>query len=239
MSLPVCKRDFTLPGQRAVSQAFEASALAVIGVPVYAGRVPNVLLDYLNSLEGNSARAVPIVVFGNRSYDDALLELGNILKERGFNVVAAAAFAARHCFSDTLAAGRPDENDMHIADGFAASVADKLSSRDESAPVRISGSFPYRGYYQVGDAEERARFLRIRPRVLESCTGCMLCASACPMGSISAADPREYIGKCIKCCACVRACPQGARVLDDPLFLAHRLELEQSCAARREPELFI
>ena len=49
-------------------------------MPVYAGRIPNLLLlKYLTSVKGNDALAVPIVLFGNRNYDDALIELRDIL----------------------------------------------------------------------------------------------------------------------------------------------------------------
>lgn len=52
----------------------------IAAVPVYAGRVPNVLLKYLNSMQGYGAKAVPLVLYGNRDYDDALVELTDILR---------------------------------------------------------------------------------------------------------------------------------------------------------------
>ena len=72
--------DFTLPKARTQSLRFTDSDLVVFGTPVYAGRVPNVLLPYLNTMQGNGALAVPIVLFGNRDYDDALIELRDILE---------------------------------------------------------------------------------------------------------------------------------------------------------------
>ena len=42
--------DFTLPEERKAPKRFEADDLVVFGTPVYAGRVPNVLLKYLLSL---------------------------------------------------------------------------------------------------------------------------------------------------------------------------------------------
>jgi DUF1009 family protein len=92
---------------------------AYIGVPVYAGRVPNVLLKYLNSIIGNAALAIPVVVYGNRNYDDALIELKDILELKGFKVIGGGAFIGEHAFSRTLANNRPDEKDMDIAREFA------------------------------------------------------------------------------------------------------------------------
>ena len=84
--------DFTTPAARQRELRFNAEELAVLGVPVYAGRVPNVLLPYLTKqLHGGGALAVPVVLFGNRNFDDGLIELRNILTEDGFMPVAGGA----------------------------------------------------------------------------------------------------------------------------------------------------
>lgn len=95
--------DFTLPGVREKSVSFSEKDLVIFGVPVYAGRVPNVLIKYLNTISGNGALAIPVVVYGNRNYDDALIELKDILESNGFIVIAAGAFIGEHSFSYTLA----------------------------------------------------------------------------------------------------------------------------------------
>jgi len=94
--------DFTLPESRKNEILFNNEDVVIIGVPVYAGRVPNVLLKYLNSIKGNGALAIPVVVYGNRNYDDALIELNDILELNGFNVIAAGAFIGEHSFSKIL-----------------------------------------------------------------------------------------------------------------------------------------
>ena len=86
--------DFTLPEARTAPLTFADDELVVFGTPVYAGRVPNVLLPYLATIAGNGALAVPVTVFGNRNYDDALVELRDILARGGLYPVAAAAFVA-------------------------------------------------------------------------------------------------------------------------------------------------
>ncbi len=82
-----CKKsyvDFTLPDVREKIQTFDKEDLVVFGTPVYAGRVPNVLLKYIHTVQGGGALAVPVVLFGNRNYDDALAELQALLAEDGF-----------------------------------------------------------------------------------------------------------------------------------------------------------
>ena len=98
--------DFTLPAAREHAVVCVPDELALVGTPVYAGRVPNVLLPYLKEkLTGNGAPAVPIVLFGNRNYDDALIELRDLLEASGFRTIAGAAFVGAHSFSYALAAG--------------------------------------------------------------------------------------------------------------------------------------
>lgn len=98
--------DFTRPEAREAEQRFGPGELAVIGTPVYAGRVPNVLLKYLTGkLRGSGALAIPVVLFGNRNFDDGLIELRNILEQDGCVRWLGAAFVGEHSFSRTLAAG--------------------------------------------------------------------------------------------------------------------------------------
>ena len=100
--------DFTLPKNRVQKIVFKKEDLVVVSTPVYAGRVPNKLLPYLeNNWQGNGALAIPLVSFGNRAFDDALIELRNLLEADGFHTVAAGAQPSQHAFSALLAPGRP------------------------------------------------------------------------------------------------------------------------------------
>ena len=63
---------------------FSRHDIVVFGFPVYAGRILPEALDRLNSFHGNHTPCVITVTYGNRHYDDALLELFNNIKERGF-----------------------------------------------------------------------------------------------------------------------------------------------------------
>jgi len=240
-----CERyDFTRPASREVVLSFSADDLVVLGTPVYAGRVPNILLKYLGTLRGNGAVAVPVVSFGNRAYDDALIELRDILERVGFHAIAAAAFVGEHSFSYTLAKGRPDEADLAIASDLARKVVAKLQAVADShalAPVDVKGvPHPYRGYFQPLDADGNPVDIRkVKPLTGPDCTDCKACAEACPMGSIRYDNVREYTGICIKCAACIKKCPQHARYYDDSNYLYHKQELEEGLTRRAEPELFV
>jgi NAD-dependent dihydropyrimidine dehydrogenase PreA subunit/flavodoxin len=232
--------NFTLPEARKNPVSFAEEDLVVVGVPVFAGRVPNVLLKYLNTIKGSGALAVCVVVYGNRNYDDALIELKDILESDGFKVIAGGAFIGEHSFSDTLAKNRPDEQDMAVVHHFAGQIYQKIAARDEIQTVVVTGNRPYRDYYKPKDQDGNPfDFRKIVPKTSDDCIDCKLCASVCPMGSIHAEDVSEIIGICIKCCACVKQCPAGAKYFDDERYLRHKEEIETAFARRKEPEFFL
>lgn len=232
--------DFTLPGGRNETVSFAGEDVVIIGVPVYAGRVPNVLLKYLNSITGNGALAIPVVVYGNRNYDDALIELKDILELNGFTVIAGGAFIGEHSFSKILAQNRPDEKDMAIVSDFANQIYTKITTQDNMQTVAVKGNRPYRKYYMPKNEQGIAVDIRkVSPKTNDNCIDCKLCVNVCPMGSIDYEDVSKLNGICIKCGACVKKCPTQAKYYDDQDYLRHKHELEVGFADRREPELFI
>jgi NAD-dependent dihydropyrimidine dehydrogenase PreA subunit/flavodoxin len=232
--------DFTLPEARKQAVSFAKEHIVVVGVPVYAGRVPNVLLKYLKTVAGNGASAVAIVLYGNRNYDDALIELKDILEADGFRVVAAGAFIGEHSFSGTLGENRPDEHDIAVAVDFAGRIYRKLSAPGGIPTVAVKGNKPYRDYYKPRDKNGNPVDIRkVSPKTNSDCIDCKLCADICPMGSIDAEDVSKVTGICIKCCACIKNCPVGAKYFDDENYLRHKKELEMEFKERREPEFFV
>ena len=243
--------DFTPPVARQKNYRFTPDDLIVFGVPVIAGRVPNVLLKFLDTLQGGGALAVPVVLYGNRNFDDALIELRNILQDHGFHAIAAAAFIGEHSFSRILGAGRPDSSDMELSRDFARKLAGKIRRRGaaalrKAAPVPVDGHDPIRPYYKPQDRNGNPiNILKVKPKLhAELCSGCGICTAVCPMGSIVQENPGQapapITGICIKCCGCVKKCPNSALYFDDPGFLYHKEELEEMYAGlRREPSLYL
>lgn len=239
LSIPVQEEDFTLPAAREQDIICTEEELAVIGVPVYAGRIPNKLLPYVSGrIHGSRTPAVPVVLFGNRAYDDALIELRDVMQGNGFRCIAGAAFVGEHSFSDTLGAGRPDEEDLLAADQFAKRVAQLISRMEilPEKPVKVKGNPELRPYYAPKNARE---YLKVKPVVGDTCISCGTCAALCPMGSIDPQDIKKYLGPCIKCGACIKKCPQHARYFDDPVYLQHKQELETQFTRRAEVEVFL
>ena len=228
--------DFTPPAVRKEVKSYEQGDIVVLGTPVIAGRVPNLLLKYLDTVVGNGAYGVPVVLFGNRNFDDALIELRNIMEKDGFHTIAGGAFVGEHSFSKTLGQGRPDAEDMKLAAEFV-----EKSGNINEGPIQVKGEDPIRPYYTPRDRNGNGIDIRkVKPKTdLDKCVNCGFCAKNCPLGSINLENVAEVTGICMKCCKCVKLCPKGAKYFDDEGFLYHKTELEEMYGIRRaEDEIF-
>ncbi len=240
LDLPLERVSFTRPAERAKDYAFRETDLVVVGCPTYAGRMPNrIMPDFRERLRGGGALAVPVVLFGNRSYDGSLAELRAVLEGNGFRPVAAGAFVGRHAFTDRLGTDRPDWDDKKRLRDFARQIAEKIQGGDRT-PVQVPGDPSAAYYVPKGRDGQPVNFLKAKPKTdLSKCCNCGVCARACPMGAI---DPRNVAlvpGLCIKCHACVRKCTHHAKFFDDPDFLSHVAMLEEAFQEPKENEVFL
>lgn len=252
---PIAHINLTPPGSK--SQEFEEfkDELAIVAVPVYLGRVPFEAAHRIRRLKANSTPTVLIVTYGNRAYEDALRELGDIVSEVGFKPIAAGAFIGEHSMSEPdmpTAQGRPDENDIAIAEDFAKKILakyERVTKIEDLSPVETPGKNPYTLRASLYNVTEL-----MGPRTDEDlCTKCGKCAEVCPTSAITVKhmiahlSPRASLDTykvstdeeaCLWCCACVRACPTGARVRR-PRMLETTKSLNKRLRERKEPETYL
>ncbi|MCC8115101.1 MAG: 4Fe-4S binding protein [Bacteroidales bacterium] len=202
--------------------------LAVIAVPSFSGRVPSLALERLASLKGCGMPAVLVAVYGNREYEDTLLELSDAASNSGFETIAAIAAVAQHSVVPSIAEDRPDDRDKGALAVFAEKTAAKLATGSRSKP-QIPGNRPFRS---VGPATP--------PITNSDCEGCGICASKCPAQAISCNNPEEINPSlCIQCMRCVAICPKKAKSLPTEKMAFIEKYLKSVCQVRKEPELFL
>jgi len=220
--------DITLPFARNKSYAFTSESTIILGVPVYAGRIPRFIASFIKGLKGNEAKAVAIVTYGNRAYEDALLELTDLLTAQGFKIIAAGAFVGEHSSTELLATNRPDADDLRIALDFGK----RINKNADGLKVQVPGNFPY--------VQKENPLPPLAPETNSNCVQCKLCAKTCPTAAIDFDDCTITIAeKCIKCCSCVRKCPQKAKEFNHPGYkkMQEMLAINFS-AQQKKPELY-
>lgn len=231
------KLDLTKASSKEANITCHKNSLTIIAVPVYGGRVPLDAVNRLSKIKGNNSAVAIIAVYGNRAYEDCLLELKDIATECKFNTIAAATFITQHTFSseeNPIGKNRPDKNDITKIKEFSKLLSKKVTNINDLESlneIKIPGNFPYR---------ERGKNLLIAPRTDESiCTKCKACELACPVNAITVGETVITDNSlCILCNACVKVCDPKARIFDDPIIKNLAIRLSNNCKERKEPEFF-
>lgn len=228
-----CERgdiDLSIAGENFEKYSFQKEDLCLVAVPSFGGRVPAAAINRLAQMKGGGAKAVLLCVYGNRAYDDTLLELSDTLKQGGFQCVAAVSAVAEHSIMHQFGANRPDEADKKELLDFAARIKSEAESGQEIIPVQVPGNTPYREYNGVP----------FKPRAGKKCNACGLCVKMCPVNAIKADEPASVDeAACISCMRCVSICPQGARTLNKVVLMAASQKMKSACSGRKNNELFL
>lgn len=202
--------------------------IALIALPVFAGRVPSLAVERLKRIKAHHAQCVIVAVYGNREYDDALLEMYDTVKDMGFHPLAAIGAIAEHSIARCYATGRPDKKDGETLTGFGRKIRKRQESAPTDNPLSIPGNRPYRngntGPYPEAD---------------ERCNACGKCVRNCPVSAIPSDNPRT-VNKdiCISCMRCVSLCPTGARDIGAVKDMV-TARLKPLATERKENVLFI
>ncbi|WP_101772248.1 EFR1 family ferrodoxin [Peptostreptococcus faecalis] len=206
------------------------SDVIVVALPVFGGRVPSIVVKKLKDLVGSGKKAITLVVYGSRAYEDALVELNDAIEESKFKIVASGAFVAEHSISSVVGRGRPDDQDILEIKDFAKKVNNKLAL-NMSDNIVVPGNHTYKDEMVIPAT----------PIYLDSCTICGKCIDVCPTEAIEIRNGKIETdkNKCILCMACISECPEKARILPPPVQEKMDEKLSPLKDIRRKNEIFI
>lgn len=229
----ITEHDITQEGPSEDVVLSSERELLIVGVPVYAGRIPSKAIDALHKFKGDHTPAILLCIYGNRAYEDALVELQDRVEANGFKTIAAGAFIARHSIFPQVATARPDSEDLKKIADFGRHCADliaKLKERMVFPMLKVKGNRPYRVPKDVP----------IHPTGNKNkCNGCGVCVELCPVQAIHAAKPYKTDSKkCISCGRCIVVCSQKSRSFNGLLYKIAGWKFAKDNSARKEPEYF-
>ncbi len=207
-----------------------SSDVVVVAAPVFSGRIPAIVADKIAELNGKGKKVITAVVYGVRAYEDALLELNNIMKNSGFDVIASAALVAQHSIVPEVGAGRPNKADIEEIQQFAKNALNAIEE-GKTGTVSVPGNYPYKEV-KKGSAT---------PISLATCNGCGHCSCVCPTKAVTVTDKEVLTDadKCIMCMACVAKCSAQSRVLPPPIQEGLTQKLNVFKAVHRENEFYL
>lgn len=232
LTAEVVEHDVTCDGADIAPIVLGRTDLLVIGMPVYAGRIPQDVVRRIANLKGDGTPAIIVAVYGNRDYDDALLELRDVVMANGFRVVSAGAFIARHSIFPSVATDRPDAGDIACIREFAGRSGELVQSIDADAEIpaiNVKGNYPYK---TPGTPA-------LKPVTSAECVGCGACAEQCPVSAITVDGCAVTDNaRCITCGRCLVVCPVSARIFPEPVYSAAGAKFHQAYSALRPNETY-
>lgn len=207
----------------------EQQSVCIFSVPCYGGRVPQVAINRLSHIHARGATAIICVTYGNRAFEDALLELADCVESTGFNVIAGCAIIGEHNIMHIYGTGRPNPSDQKEIEQFSNKVIEKINAGLKNRPA-FPGNRPYKEYH-VAQTEILVD--------KGACINCGQCALMCPTQAISKDGLQFDRNACINCMRCIELCPKKCRSISDEFVSALIQKVGKACESPKENQFYL
>ena len=195
----------------------------IVSYPVYGGRVPCLFAEFLKEMVTcTNCKAIAIASFGNRAFEDALVEMEDILLAKGVPLIGAASIGCQHSYTDKVGSKRPDIEDFQLLDRLAVYL------NGETKSVQAPGNRPYKQDMPLADPPYMPSLRDSDGKINKACY------AVCPTGSLAKGDPTI----CIHCCACIKL-SNNELTMPDPWFSNFTKHLEDTCSDRVDSRLYL
>ena len=133
------------------SIVLDDDTVAVIGMPVYVGKIPLPAAAALRKIEGNGAMTLAAVSYGGRKYGNALFELKRLTEECGFKTIGAGAFMISYMAIRGSSTSTTPAIDLESILDFSKAASEKIKRlagceieelKIKPMPVEVSGRMP-------------------------------------------------------------------------------------------------
>jgi ferredoxin len=190
----------------------------IFGLPVFSDFAPQVINEWLPTLDGRGRRCALFLTYGGRTTGYGHFHTMLLLEKAGFEVLFTAEFLGRHSMNACgweILPNRPDESDFAVARDYADLAIAKFT-QDSPQVLHLQKPFQYPNAVEMlaqPPASPERRWTN-PIRSAQTCSMCMRCATECPAAAFNAESGLSDPIKCIECMHCVYICPDRSVAVD-------------------------
>lgn len=188
----------------------EAHDLLIVGGPIYAGNMPDELINWVRK-SVKSVTAKKAIVFSTSAgllNANGVKSIGQKLSKKGYNVIDMTAFEMPRNFYIDKYEPTPEAVQKQQFENAAATIIDSLSSIDGASSLNVDGSVVMIDFF-ADLFRLMAKFMGRSFQIHENCIHCGLCEKNCPKNNIKH-EEKKYLNRCILCTRCIHNCPVNA-----------------------------